>query len=54
MERMTIRLPESVKSWLEGRATKNSRSMNVEVVAIFKDIKEKESEEGEEPEQPKP
>ena len=42
MERMTVRLPETIKDWLADRAIQNNRSMNGEVVAIFKDAKEKE------------
>lgn len=41
MARMTIRLPEAVKDWIADRAAQNSRSMNGEVVAIFKDAKDK-------------
>ena len=41
MVRMTIRVPETIKNWLSGRAEQNSRSINGEVVAIFKDAKDK-------------
>lgn len=45
---MTIRLPEAMKGWLADRATQNSRSMNGEVVAIFKDAKDKEKQQDKE------
>jgi hypothetical protein len=50
MVRMTIRVPETIKNWLSGRAEQNSRSINGEVVAIFKDAKDKDKKEEKQPE----
>ena len=48
VERMTIRLPEAMKGWLADRAIQNNRSMNGEVVAIFKDAKDKDKQQDKE------
>ena len=45
---MTIRVPETIKNWLSGRAEQNSRSINGEVVAIFKDAKDRDKDKKEE------
>ncbi len=45
---MTIRLPEAMKGWLADRAIQNNRSMNGEVVAIFKDAKDKDKQQDKE------
>ena len=41
MVKITIRIRETIKNWLTGRAEQNSRSINGELVAIFKDANDK-------------
>jgi hypothetical protein len=42
VEDLKIRVPSSLKMWLRERAQQNSRTMNGEIVALLKAIKEDE------------
>jgi hypothetical protein len=35
MQKLLVRLPEDLKSWIETRSIRNFRAMNSEVVAIL-------------------
>ncbi|QTR47507.1 Arc family DNA-binding protein [Thiothrix litoralis] len=40
MQRMTIRVPDEYREWLETAAKSNHRTLNGEIIEIFRKLKE--------------
>ncbi|WP_200873088.1 MULTISPECIES: Arc family DNA-binding protein [Pandoraea] len=46
MPQVNIRMPEGLKSWLEGEAQQNFRSLSAEIVRLLTEVRERSGERG--------